>query len=171
VRAAWNPHISRIFCQFPRNARSLCHPPFFPPPPPNPQHFMLHTFDTAVCTICLNIRPRILPIKCINAFRTFLKKTRSFPSITYTIRPSSWRHSVYDAKYKFCFSYRIIWTDRMLQTFRRLSVLCIRNAQTLPTIFYDDIRYTMIISELRHQTRAEMHAYRSSCRMVVKNVR
>jgi len=56
----------------------------------------------------------------------------------------------------------------MLQTLRRLCVLCSRYAQTLPITFMYDVLYTKIISELRHQIRAEMHACSSPCRVVVK---
>jgi hypothetical protein len=77
---------------------------------------------------------------------------------------------VYDAQYEFIFiQYHLDRSDASDTS----KIVCSMQQECSDSAhnFMYDILYTKIISELRHQIRAEMHACRSSCRVVVKNVR
>jgi len=77
---------------------------------------------------------------------------------------------VYDAKYEFIFiPYHLDRSDASDIS----KIVCFMQQKRSDSAhnFMYDILYTKIISQLRNQIRVEMHASRSSCMVVVKNVR
>lgn len=77
---------------------------------------------------------------------------------------------MYGAKYEFIFIPYHLDRSHASDTLKIVCSMQQRRSDSAHNFMYD-ILYTKIISELRQQIRAEMHACGSSCRVVVKDVR